>query len=126
MTSSGRGERVDCSKKRSQTPRQKLERLYELAKFDSVKVKWRTFYLSGMIGTGISIAILQTLKHNKLEPRLPLQLLIMFVPTFLASMLIMNFRSFHGADYKHPLYAYRFRVALERQLLNSEAKSDVD
>ena len=37
----------------------KLDRLYDLAIFDSVKVKWRTYFLSGVVGSIMSLYLLK-------------------------------------------------------------------
>jgi len=115
------GERVDCSEKRTLTPGDKLDRLYDLACFETKEVKWRTFFMSAAIGALISVSIIG-LKPNMCAPA---KVMSCLVPMFVISVLMSNFHGYHGSSRNHPAHAYRLRLDLQKLVLYQDSVENI-
>jgi len=102
------GEQVDCSK--TDSVREKLDTLYNLAMFEQHRVRWRTFFLGGAVGSLLSLYLLNSMKTSSSI----VKYLVILLPTFIILQLIANFESYHGEHRKHPAHALRLRLDLQQ------------
>jgi len=113
------GEQINCSSSHTRSSRQKLDRLYELACFESTKVRWRTYFMGGVLGSIVSLYLLQVMKKSV---SLPVKFLTLFLPSFFLLYCMANFHAYHGEHRNHPSHAYRLRLALEKDLSQWETR----
>lgn len=123
MFNNQRGEIVDCSKLRTRTIRDKLDRLYDIACFDSVRVQWRSCFVKASLVSMLTIYLIALINNIKDDTKLINTTVLLLLGAFLINYSTSSFTGFHGPSWKHPALAYKLRVRLEQEITKLQSAS---